>query len=30
MSATTVEALIDEYARRYIAGEVRAVVDLCL
>jgi hypothetical protein len=30
VSLTTVEALIDEYARRYIAGEVRAVVDLCL
>jgi hypothetical protein len=28
--STTVESLLDEYARRYIAGEVRAVVDLCL
>ena len=30
MSVTTVEALIDEYARYYIAGEVQAIVDLCL
>ena len=29
MSTASVEALIDEYTRRYNAGEVRALVDLC-
>jgi hypothetical protein len=29
MSAPTVESLLDQYARHYIAGEVRAIVDLC-
>ncbi len=30
MSATTVESLFDEYARHYIAGNVKGIVSLCL